>query len=116
MAGFEAVTGKDFTYQTRPAGEWDGTIRCRVLEVVPNARLSYSWAGGHETNTDYGAPLDTIVTWTLTPVDGGTRVQLVHAGFVLPRNQSAYTVMGEGWKKVIHNLDAMTEEQFGGKQ
>ncbi len=113
VTGFEASIGKDFTYKTRPAGEWDGTILCRVLEVVQNERLSYSWTGGHEANTDYGAPLDTIVTWTLMPVDQGTRVQLIHAGFVLPRNQNAYTVMGEGWKKVIHSLDEMTEEQFG---
>jgi len=35
-AGFEPVEGKYFTYQTTPAGAWDGTIHCQVLEVKPN--------------------------------------------------------------------------------
>ena len=33
-AGFEPVKGKHFTYQTTPAGAWDGTIHCQVLEVI----------------------------------------------------------------------------------
>jgi uncharacterized protein YndB with AHSA1/START domain len=37
--GFEATTGNRFTYQTTPAGEWDGVIHCQVLEVTPNERL-----------------------------------------------------------------------------
>ena len=32
------------------------------------------------------------------------RLRLVHAGFVLPRNETAYTNMSNGWKKVIHTL------------
>ena len=44
--GFAAVTGNRFTYQTTPAGAWDGVIRCEVLEVRPNERLVYSWTGG----------------------------------------------------------------------
>jgi uncharacterized protein YndB with AHSA1/START domain len=105
--GFEPIEGKDFTYQTTPGGAWDGVIHCRVIKVTPNRSLSYKWKGGHEANTGYGAPLDTIVTWTLTPVDGGTRVQLVHAGFVTPRNDHAYKTMGEGWAKVVRRLDAL---------
>ena len=60
--GFEPVKGKRFTYQTTPAGAWDGTIRCEVLEVMPNERLVYAWKGGHEGNVGYGAPLSTVVT------------------------------------------------------
>ena len=56
--GFEAIEGNTFTYQTTPGGAWDGVIRCRVLEVVPNRRLVYAWMGGDERNTGYGAPLD----------------------------------------------------------
>lgn len=109
--GFEATEGKVFTFQTTPGGSWDGVIHCRVLEVVPNRRLVYAWKGGHENNTGYGAPLDTIVTWSLTPVEAGTRIQLVHAGFVMPRNESAYTVMSGGWKKVVRKLDEISGEQ-----
>lgn len=105
--GFEAVEGTHFTYQTTPSGEWDGVIHCRVLEVIANQRLAYAWKGGHACNTGYGSPLDTVVTWVLTRVDGGTRVRLVHSGFVLPRNDVAYQNMSNGWKKVVRNLDAV---------
>jgi uncharacterized protein YndB with AHSA1/START domain len=109
--GFEAVEGKAFTFQTTPGGNWDGVIHCRVLEVVPNRRFVYAWKGGDERNTGYGAPLDTVVTWSLTPVEAGTRIRLVHAGFVMPRNDSAYTVMSGGWKKVVKQLDEISGEE-----
>jgi uncharacterized protein YndB with AHSA1/START domain len=102
--GFDAVAGTRFTFQTTPAGEWDGVIHCQVLEVVPHERLVYVWQGGHACNPGYGSLLETVVTWTLTRVDGGTRLRLVHAGFVLPKNASAFKTMGEGWKKVVHNI------------
>ena len=109
--GFEPVVGKRFTYQTTPAGAWDGTIHCQVLDVVPNERLVYAWKGGHESiAAGYGAPLDTVVTFTLSREAGGTRVRLVHSGFVLPRNENAYRVMGEGWIKCVERLDAIATE------
>ena len=64
--GFEPVKGKSFTFQTRPGGAWDGVIHCQVLEVMPNERLVYAWKGGHEENIGYGAPLETVVTWSLS--------------------------------------------------
>ena len=54
-AGFEAVEGNTFTFKTNPAGAWDGTIHCRVLEVVPNRRFAFAWKGGDEGNTGYGS-------------------------------------------------------------
>ena len=109
--GFEPVKGKRFTYQTTPAGAWDGTIRCEVLEVMPNERLVYAWKGGHEGNVGYGAPLSTVVTWTLSRAGTGTRVRLVHSGFITPRNDTAFKGMSEGWKKVVRNLDTIAREQ-----
>ena len=98
--GFAPVVGNRFTYKTTPAGAWDGAIRCEILEVVPNQRLVYSWKGGHEANVGYGSKLDTLVTWTLAPAPGGTRVRIVHSGFDLPRNDTAYRNMSDGWRKV----------------
>jgi uncharacterized protein YndB with AHSA1/START domain len=109
-SGFEPVKGNRFTFQTTPAGEWDGTIHCRIVELVTNERLAYTWRGGHEGNAGYGSPLDTVVTWTLSRVAGGTRLRLVHSGFVAPRNDSAYRSMGEGWKKVVHNVGDVAGE------
>ena len=102
--GFEPVEGTHFTFRTTPAGLWDGTIHCRVLEVRRDERLAYTWKGGHAENVGYGSLLDTVVTWTLSRVENGTRLRLVHSGFVLPRNDTAYKNMGEGWKKVVRNL------------
>ncbi len=109
--GFEPVEGKHFTYQTTPAGAWDGTIHCQVLEVMPNERFSYAWKGGHEGNVGYGSRLDTIVSWTLSRVESGTRLRLVHSGFVTPKNDSAFKTMGEGWKKVVQNIGAIAGEK-----
>ena len=108
--GFEPVPGTRFTFQTTPGGAWDGVIHCQVLEVVPNERLAYAWKGGHEANVGYGAPLDTVVTWTLCPAKGGTRLRLVHSGFVTPNNDSAFKTMSDGWTKVVHKLGGLAGE------
>ena len=110
--GYEAVVGNRFTYQTTPAPAWDGVIRCQVLEVIANERLVYSWQGGDDRNNgQYGSRLDTVVTWTLSKVGNGTRLRLVHSGFVLPRNDTAFTSMGAGWKKVVPSIGAIAAEQ-----
>lgn len=109
--GFEATEGKAFTFRTRPGGAWDGVIHCKVLTVEPNRRLAYEWKGGHPDNvTGYGAPLDTVVTWTLTPVEAGTRIKMVHSGFVMPRNEGAHVNMGEGWAKIVKQIGVIAGE------
>ena len=109
--GFEPVVGQRFTFQTKPAGAWDGVIECEVLEASPNERLAYAWKGGDEGNVGYGSRLETVVTWTLTRVDGGTRLRLVHAGFVTPKNDSAFASMSGGWAKVIQTIGSIAGEQ-----
>ncbi|MGB3339015.1 MAG: SRPBCC domain-containing protein [Devosia sp.] len=109
--GFEPVEGTHFTFKTTPAGEWDGTIHCRVLEVVPNQRFAYSWTGGHEGNEGYGSRLDTIVTFLLSRVEAGTRLRLVHSGFVMPVNNVAYRNMSEGWKTIVTRITPIADEQ-----
>jgi uncharacterized protein YndB with AHSA1/START domain len=115
-AGFEAVKGRRFTMQTTPAGAWDGVIHCEVLEATPCERLVYTWQGGHEGNVGYGSRLDTVVTWTLARVEAGTRLRVVHSGFVLPDNDTAFRNMGEGWKKVVPDIGAIAAEQGASKK
>ncbi|MEJ0066688.1 MAG: SRPBCC domain-containing protein [Caulobacteraceae bacterium] len=86
-------------------------IHCRVLEATPNERLVYAWEGGHDGNVGYGARLDTIVTLTLSKVAGGTRLRLVHSGFELPKNDTAFRNMSDGWLKVLQRVDAIAAEQ-----
>lgn len=108
--GFEAVVGNRFTYQTSAAGQWDGTIQCEVVEVVLNRRLAYSWKGGHAANEGYGSLLDTVVTLSLDPVAGGTRLRVVHSGFILPRNETAFRNMSGGWTGVVQRIGEISGE------
>ncbi len=106
-----AVVGHRFTMRAQPVPGWDGVVHCEVLEVVPNEKLSYSWRGGSDKVPGF-APLDTVVTWTLTPTAAGTRLRLEHSGF-LPANAFALDNMGKGWRgkladslqRVIATLD-----------
>jgi uncharacterized protein YndB with AHSA1/START domain len=51
------------------------------------------------------------VTFTLAKVATGTRLRLVHGGFVTPRNESALKTMGEGWKTVVKRIGAVAGEE-----
>jgi uncharacterized protein YndB with AHSA1/START domain len=113
--GFEPVKGRRFTYQTTPAGAWDGVIHCQVLDATPNERLVYDWKGGHAGNVGYGSLLRTVVTWTLSRDDGGTRLRLVHSGFVLPKNDTAFKGMSGGWATVLQRIDAIAGEHGSSK-
>jgi uncharacterized protein YndB with AHSA1/START domain len=101
--GFAPVVGRRFTFQTKPAGGWDGVIHCEVPEVAPLERPSYSWKGGHESNQGYGSRLETVVTFTLAKVEAGTQLRMVHAGFTVPKSDTAYRNMTEGWRKAARS-------------
>jgi uncharacterized protein YndB with AHSA1/START domain len=101
---FEPVVGKRFTFRTKPMGAWDGVVHCEVLEVKPCERLVYSWQGGADDNEHYGSRLDSIVTWTLTAVETGTRLRLVHSGFRSPGNDFAFDAMSGGWRRIPQGI------------
>jgi uncharacterized protein YndB with AHSA1/START domain len=111
LTGWAPVKGTHFSFPTKPEGEWDGVIRCEVLEVIPNERLVYTWTSGHQSATGYVSRLDTLVTWTLTRHDSGTRLRLVHSGFVMPKNAAVFQNINGGWTKVIAKMIAI----LGGK-
>jgi uncharacterized protein YndB with AHSA1/START domain len=50
------------------------------------------------------------VTWTLTPVEDGTRVRMVHDGFRSPRNDMGFTEMSKGWNTVVDRIAAIAAE------
>ena len=74
VIGLELQPGAAFTFKTQPHPGWDGTVHCRMLEIDPPRRLSYTWVVGDMV-------LDTVVTFTLTPTASGTRLSLVQSGF-----------------------------------
>lgn len=107
---FEPVVGYRFTFQTRPMGDWDGIVRCEVLACEAPRLLRYSWKGGSDSNPAYGSRLDSTVTWTLAPVEGGTQLRMVHDGFDLPGNRFAYEAMSPGWGRVMEAIVRVAAE------
>jgi len=102
--------GHCFTFRAAPVPGWDGTVHCEVLVVEPNRLLRYSWRGGSDKLEQYGAKLDTVVTWTLTPTAaGGTHLRLDHDGF--PLESFAFTKMNQGWRgKVAERIAQVLAE------
>jgi len=107
---FEPVTGCRFTFKTKPMGDWDGIVHCEVLQCEAPLLLRYSWKGGADSNPDYGSRLESDVTWTLTPVEGGTFVRMVHDGFVFPGNRFAFDAMSSGWGRILEAIARVTAE------
>ncbi|QIG93237.1 MULTISPECIES: SRPBCC family protein [unclassified Bradyrhizobium] len=107
---FVAVVGHRFNFRTRPIGDWDGVVHCEVLDCDSPRLLRYSWKGGADTNPEYGSKLDSVVTWTLTPVEGGTQVRMVHDGFVFPGNRYAFDMMSPGWGKIVDAIGRIAAE------
>ena len=100
-----ATVGHQFTFRAQPMGDWDGIVRCEVLEVVPLQRFRYSWVGGKNLPEKYVTHLDSVVDWTLTPTATGTLLRLEHSGFSAA-NAVAFDMMGKGWRG--HVKDRLT--------
>lgn len=107
---FEPRLGHRFTFQGRPMGDWNGIVECEVLEIDAPRRLVYSWVGGSANNATDGSLLDSVLTFTLTPVEGGTRLKLVHDGFRSPQNDAGYEAMSGGWAGIVRRIDALARE------
>jgi len=98
---FKPVVGHKFTFRSQPMPEWDGVIDAQVTEVESQARLSYTWSA---------LGLQSIVTWTLTPASGGTRLRMEQAGFRLDQ-EAAYRGANYGWQRFIGNLERVLGEK-----
>jgi uncharacterized protein YndB with AHSA1/START domain len=48
--------------------------------------------------------LQTVVSWTLTPEAGGTRVRMEQSGF-RPADGAAYRGAGFGWPRLVAGLE-----------
>jgi uncharacterized protein (TIGR03086 family) len=86
--------GGDYRWTVTPGHTATGT----VVDVDPGKRVVYSW--GWEDGDP--APGGSTVTVTLTPVDGGTEVRLVHDG--LTDEQAAHHAVG--WNHFLGRLVA----------
>src|SRR4051794_20154487 len=86
---FQPIVGYDFQFRTGPIPSlnFDGIFYCKVLEVTPFKRLSYSWKSGPG---NAAITLESIVIWKLEPKDKGTDVFLEHSGFEKAENLDFY--------------------------
>ena len=105
---FQPVVGHAFQFRTKPMPQLnlDGIFNCKVLEVVPFKKLSYSWKGGPEPGK---VTLDTVVVWKLEPKRNGTELSLVHSGFTEVENLAIYAGMTDGWLKNMHKIAALAD-------
>lgn len=77
---------------------WEKGGPIKILELVPEERLSYSWT--------YEDQPETVVTWTLEGSGGKTRLTLVHSGFAQDRKNGGYHA---GWLKYMNRIKNLVE-------
>ncbi len=87
---FKPVVDHAFTL----SGEW-GAVACKVIETAPHTTLSYSWDA-------FG--LESVVTWTLTPIPTGTLLRMEQAGF-RPDQEFAYQGAQQAWPEYFTQLE-----------
>ena len=103
---FEPVVGHKFNFRAPPMPNWNGVTDCEVLMVEPQQRLSYSWSASGD---DAVNGVKTIVTFTLTPVNGGTYLRMEQSGF--GQNEEAnYRGAQYGWQKFIGQLEHVVDK------
>jgi uncharacterized protein YndB with AHSA1/START domain len=98
---FQPIVGHKFNFRAKPVPGWNGVTDCEVLTVEPHVRLVYSWNASGEQAAD---GLKSVVTWTLTPVEGGTQVRMEQSGF-RPQDEAGYQAMGGGWPRIVEGLE-----------
>ena len=94
---FQPVVGHTFSFRNAPMPHWDGIVHGEVLTVAPPERLAYRWEA---------LGLNSIVTWTLTPTEGGTLLRMEQSGFG-PENGQAYAGAQFGWNRMLDALTAL---------
>lgn len=98
----ERWIGSKGSIDPKPGGKIDfgwGMGPVKILELVPDEKLSYSWQWEGEP--------DTITTWNLEGSGGKTHVTIVQSGFAPERDSEDYFI---GWCKFAARLKTMLEE------
>ena len=106
MSDFEPEVGFEFTF-TGEDGDLKFVHLCKVIEVVPERKLSHSWRyEGYEG--------DSLLTWEFFAEGEKTRVKLTHAGLeTFPAKPSfARECFAGGWTEIFgKNLKEYVEKQ-----
>jgi uncharacterized protein YndB with AHSA1/START domain len=97
---FAPEVGHKFQFRARPVPGWSGITNCEVVEADPPRQLAYDWGDGSES----ASGLRTRVTWTLTPIAGGTHVRMEQSGF-RPEDEMGFQAMSGGWPRIVAGLE-----------
>ena len=92
---FAPRLGHRFTFQTAPRDGWNGVVECQVVALEPPERVAFTWRGG--------SILDTLVTFTLTPVEKQTQLRLEHSGFAATGEAGLKVrdLLNRGWRSHV---------------
>jgi uncharacterized protein YndB with AHSA1/START domain len=80
-----------------------------IDRVEPKSLFSYRWHPfAIDENVDYSNEPMTLVTFTLEPSDGGTKVRIVESGFdsiPIERRADAFEANEEGWRMQMQLIE-----------
>jgi uncharacterized protein YndB with AHSA1/START domain len=96
LAEFRPETGFEFSFTGGPDGR-QYKHHCRVTEVVPERKISYTWC--YE-----GYPGESEVSFELFAEGDKTRLKLTHAGLdTFPANNTDFAAFNfnEGWNSIL---------------
>lgn len=104
-ADFAPALGRAVEFRQEASQWWDGIVRGEVTELEPGRLLAYTWKA---------RGLDTRVTWTLTPTEKGTRLDLRHEGFSeAPGGSQAHAGALSGWERNVgHRMVALLDSEI----
>jgi uncharacterized protein YndB with AHSA1/START domain len=97
---FQPIIGHSFHFIDKTGK----IISCKVLEVTPYHKLSYSWQFHSAKDKK---PYDSTVVWTLTPKRKGTELQLSHHGFLALEDYEAHS---KGWNICIERFEKLIQK------
>jgi len=103
VADFKAEVGATFMMQAKPMGKWDGKIYGTILIADKPRILSYTWKGDQMKS-------NTVIKWTLTPLNDGTLVILEHSGFSGFSDFILGLFHAMGWNKFLKKLKKRVTE------
>ena len=103
---FQPIVGHEFQFRTGPVPNlnFDGIFYCKVLEIVPFEKLSYSWNSGPGNGE---ITLNSVVVWKLEQTDKGTELFLEHSGFSKKENLGLYEGLNHGWVEKFQKIDKL---------
>jgi uncharacterized protein YndB with AHSA1/START domain len=97
---FRPEVGHRFTLQVpvNPKADFDGVVRCEVVECVPEKTLRFTWEGGDVVGTS--------VRYELESAGDDTILRFEHAGFDLnaPWAEQALHGAEYGWNMMLGRL------------